>query len=930
MESNTINIYEKIQETQIGIQSKMSFTQMLDEHSFEFNCDLFESNYLTHLIADKMHYARILMIHSLAQPKQNIINISKKITLFHNKINETIVNVNEVSNLSNLKRLSENLKKLKLQEKLDSSLADIVSLSTIPSLFLMFLEKKVFQSFIQFIGDLEYEDEKGNIYHDLQITFCRSLFVSPMFLNFSNHVFYPIFSKYFNGEFQFFSEKNIKEIQTQILQSFTANLKYLPSFINDFLQIMGSQYKLQISTILQKNFFEPMYHFPSLFMVTDPFYNVDKIKKQFIDPLLPKIFNPLIKKFSDIIENNNIAYNSYLNTQFLLMYHSFKPSIQVIDIIDIAVNTKITGILEGKEPSEVSFNFDEYVLYKNDVCFDMNNDDMDQQFEILSKTRVGRNDYDGHFRKLIKESPPIPSTYHNPKAGKDFRSFFFKIIDNSLIDKFNPFVSSKDKLTYLFLKKGLFIKQDSIEEKFDLMIKNHSEIIDAVSGIERLKSQAVQYFTKKEKVFEEIKTLLITILTEKIEIEDFFKKSLATFKIDKILASKDEYNELFIKYYKFCYDKTTEIISINNETDLTCLYLRIFAHRFYTNLNFNLYISRRRDLIKYDNLFYTFVTTNFEKVIDFITREKDTPKLVHNILANISSIKRHALKLKNALEDNSNPYEKFINVSGVCDAFTREFGVDDKDLKISLRLILFSYSNSQHLCSALAYIYEFLHYKPKEGEISPFYNSFTSITELAQFNLVLIYNDLMPSYQIPFHYIFKTPYEYVEFIISGDNTENIVNTFNTVMKSTKCLEKVLKDDEKIDFIQRINRENIELHISVSSNNFCFKDITIKVFKDLESIRFDDLPNYYIRWGFYGTSAANFSLSVRYNEEKFSHLDKLAIKFIVPQENVNKQNLARYRYGNNTLERNENSLSLLMYNFIEENEIPDLSNVRLKK
>ena len=130
----------------------------------------------------------------------------------------------------------------------------------------MFINEDSFNLYINFINNLNGKKNDGFI---LQQIFSRPLFIFPNFIQFIKKVFYPLLKPFYASQIIFESDKIIKKLKNDIINSVLTNILLCPFCIHLFLKKFRND-KNNLENLIFKCFFEPLIQFPSLYQIIDP------------------------------------------------------------------------------------------------------------------------------------------------------------------------------------------------------------------------------------------------------------------------------------------------------------------------------------------------------------------------------------------------------------------------------------------------------------------------------------------------------------------------------------------------------------------------------------------------------------------------------------------------------------------------------------
>ena len=609
-------VYSILVETQQSLHSESAMSADFEE---AFNQELkqrIDKVFLDQMVGDKQYYLQIFFMNYFKKVNK-LPFTNKEALLLTNRDGKSLII--EKKGEGNEERIPEifsiyegnvflktlikllNAKILSSESTPDSTkiLTDYVTYSLIPSLYLMFIESKSFNLFCKLICQLKKSYEDKTISDPFHYTLSRSLFVSPLFLKFIHQTIYPNIKYIYESHFPINYEQYRTSSQEKMLESFKSNLCFIPSYIPKFLREVKDT-----KNFLVESLFKPMFENPEQFLIIDIYHtDYDDIINE-IKNILQLIFTPnLIDHISQIIDSCNESEKSLfvkekINNNEITIYD------RVINSIDIKVFSLINEIIDQKESKTIDLfsilnNDDQLKFYKTQFY-----GEKEKVNDIIYKrTESSENDYWMHFRKLLKEAPPLPTNYSNFDPDEEITlSKFLEMTEELLVNTGDPFKYIESIYSYNQFKDNFKFNeinsQKNITKKMKALILKHDEQEKATKVFVKSRNDLNLLSFKKITTIELIQELYCTVVTKNIPFPNDLPNPNANIKsILDVLANPLKYITSFQSYFNI-----QGTISKKHFADCYNIYYKVWYNRYFHSLNFANYLSYRRDLIKYDEI----------------------------------------------------------------------------------------------------------------------------------------------------------------------------------------------------------------------------------------------------------------------------------------------------------------------------------------
>lgn len=780
-------VYDIIRETQQKLHSEHAMSAELDEVYNHKLIDQFNNSFHGQMAIDKHYFSRIFFLIYFSQQNEipidsksfNIKEISRKEV----KISSLFSTDEDEQNNSNL---SMTLMDLSTKGALTPLLIDYISFNIIPSLYLMFLESDHFDKFCNFIAKIKKED-KNNYLHYL---FSRSLFVSPMFLKFFRQSTYPIFNPIYNGHLPpNFCDliKNIQiKIQKDLLQSFRKNVCFIPSYIKIFLNQMKDTQK-----ILTECLFKPFFENPDIYLVVDASITDFEDKMNSLKDLLKSVFSTdFIKEISKIIDENPDSEK----TLFIQKNDTSKPTKslykKIINSVDQIVLEKMKNFLEDNNPKQIDI-FGNLIIDKYEIYASLFEDEEnDHNAKIYQATQVGIDNCWMQFRKLLKESSPLPLNYVLPDEKVNSESFV-NLIKELMFYTNDPYSAINAETSFnLFISaftnvrdKNIVSSRQDFKAKMQSLVKSHREQSVAMKQMSLFKSELFLLSTKKIDTIHLIQELYNTKLTYSVQTPDE-QESLPT-KPFVILSNIKQINSDFQQYRRSQSGKIAQLLNV----DCT----EILFRRFFNPIKFNQFCSYRRDLYKYDQATHEA----FQQFIINLHPENETDTYHKHVIKAAKHIEFFTdliTELNKAFEADTDPITKLNDINKAmnlilthfADKFCPDAGEDDFQ---SLRNIIISYANPPRFVSNVIYLLEFL-YDPS----NPSYSDENFYRIIGGYEVIVKEAKNEIFHHNPIYSLARTHQKPIQLFFTGNDPDLLVETFNYFVGLTRAKEELIKED----------------------------------------------------------------------------------------------------------------------------------------
>ncbi|OHT15587.1 hypothetical protein TRFO_42472 [Tritrichomonas foetus] len=694
--------YNNMYQTQRLLHGEEGFSRHLqndvNKSSAQRLVDYFEAACKQH----KGYYALWSLI-SRDKPKNKNLDLPRRGLKHHPKSLLVILDANSIPLKEETKKeISENIIGGNLKENIIDKLPDLkderlistIVFGIIPSYYSFFIHEQQFEDFLDFL-DL-FEDDKH------KIIFSAALFCSPIVVSFIHDVFSPIFLPFCQA-LQPLCNLNIHNIQKQLLNSLNTNIFNFPTtlkhFINHFYNSDKEKQKKFAFDLLKTNLFKKIIQFPEAFQVFEIGLLEFHPETKEICQKMKKIFNDeFISQFLDIIleiKVNNTCYVSkecdqYLSNAFSMFLDSFD-----LAFIDFA-EKYISNEKEDERPKFDDYfeKVDNYCLIKikrssSSINLPYNNTQFFGSYDLF------------YFRKLLKESPPLPRNYQVPKKMN-----VKNLIKRLLVQTNDPFTSGKAKSYFNIIKNF----DSLIETNLKDLIFSHDEEQEYMCGISKSQNEItrINSFIQNQLIStpkDTITNFAFLIALRKVEFGDIPKQ------IHKIVHDPRMIRVDFRKFHQNAINNVEKLGFSNNESVQAKMkilnYLRFFSHNRFIE-----YIGQRPELIENDKILSSIISSNYHNIIKTMLITDKQVKLFKQIIPNFYIFEIPAQHLRNVFSENIDPFTKLKKIDQsikmakeIC---TREFGDIGEDDYTPFSQIFLAYSNPPNLLSNYVFLLDYI------------------------------------------------------------------------------------------------------------------------------------------------------------------------------------------------------------------------------
>lgn len=915
-------VYEILKETQNELHSEYVMSATLEELFNQNFLQDFKEKYMEQMIQEKHYYARVLFMLYSSEIKKlpfknpnafYLDNTQPKIEEIPEKFEIAPKNGTE-SNFSLL------IKKLEINNCLDSIMIDIITFSLIPSLYFMFLEEDSINSFCNMILSLQSYYNNKDITRKLHYKLARSLFISPMFLFFIRRVMHNILQPMFDNPFLNNNDRSKKIIQQQIKSSFSDNICMIPSYIQVFLNQVKDTFNF-----LKECLFLPIINNPALFLVIDVISESESsLQMKKYSDILNLIFDDqLIQEISQIIVQNKDSENSHFIYENKNNIGKLESGIKIIDSVDLYAFHLIEKYIKNEDYTNNvnnpnaddknchdNYNVEldnngnkivnlfgalldtEYKIYKAIP----NENNVTNSFEFYNATQIVSDDYWMHFRKLLKDAQPLPFNYKPPDEPATNDSFL-EMVNTFLVETGDPATVVDTNISFELFKKNFeiqsnmskyrndtnnyffFTSEKEIRDKMKNLVLKHNEQEISMQQISKLKNGLISIREKREKSMK----LLENVFNSRLI--DLYLSSDATIKIPtrayEIVPNPLRHNLQFEEYFAFQSSKAKKFIGNY------CKYN--FFHRFYKYVTFYSFLNLRPEIRKYD-----LILMNILNKYDGYDLVKGRAKL-NKMFCNINVITNCSTKLKMALQSNTDPLTKSQEISGafylIRQIAENNFNLEGQDDMLPLLLYILPIINPFYIVSNLVFLYEFLFYRDDPFIDSSTIRNFSSIIE----KILKMSGDYK---NFSFMKLCFANSKKIELFVTGNNSELIVTALTVFITSMN------NKDESIDG-NRIKNEideksgtfySFSKNVSKLPENifYSYFNIDFKVGKNIQfPEKLNENDDYALRMAVFcykdmSSGGMNFFKKYPYDVKQFIAGKEIQSKIILCEDNIKPQ------------------------------------------
>lgn len=771
-----------------------------------------ENQFFQELIKYKNYYSAIFFMNSYVKEKKSLFNSTQLIF----DTNKQIPDIFETEWKNDKSNFLETILKLEKNKALSPAFIDFITYSIIPSLYYMFIDDKSFDLFCNLIKSLKLYYENGEIEMPLHIIFSKSFFVSPIFLEFIRDVIYQIFMPFYNEQkstnFDNIIHNYQKSLQDKILQSFDENISFFPSIVSEFFQKIGD-----IKPFLVGCLFKPLIENPAIFLVVDSWITDFEDKMDDIRKLLQSVFtDELIERISQLISKNILliqSYNSYDINQII--------DYKIFNSIDHNAIILINEFLEKLENKNGNDNGGKNK--KIDVVDSLNN--IDYKICLLyckkHKDEQVENQQNDYFTNLLISIPPLPPTIDQSSEALT-KTSFLKIFKDSLTYEDDPFKFANSKILIDLLERDIMKSSDDIKiiiEKVPNLVFKNTEL-QKREILNKMTNKSEKNFKCASKAINLNEILYNTIITRLIHPPQNILNRISSprFKFD-ILTDPIKACNQFLEYCENQIKNTKEMIRTTPQ---------IFFHRFYHQLSFADFCAYRTDLVKYD-LIMQDIFTKYTSLLNIKYNDILKQKAIHNLISHIDLLSDFYFQLNKVFEYNSDPLNKLEEINEVMTKmvhfFENNFRSDGENDIFPFRIISFAFANPPRFISNLIYILEYVDCLKNKEIISVDLQSALRNIQSIQVQIAKEMNCRIFD-QTSIYFLSRMHHRFVDFFISGNNSNSIINLLNKLFELTN--NQPPSDQDMQNYEKLIDKNSGKIY----TRNLSFSEISNKTTKYL--------------------------------------------------------------------------------------------------
>ncbi|OHS95361.1 hypothetical protein TRFO_38527 [Tritrichomonas foetus] len=671
----------------------------------------------------------------------------------------------------------------KLQDLNDERLISTIAFGIIPSYYSFFIHEQQFEDFLDFINLFEDDNQK--------IIFSTALFCSPIVVNFIHDVFSPIFRPFCQAT-KPLSCLKIKNIQKQLLNSLNANKFNFPTtlkqFINHFYQSNKVKQKQFAIILLKTNLFKKIIQFPEAFQVFDIGLLEFHPETKEICNKMEKIFDDkFISNFLEIIleiKVNNICYVS----------KEIDPSIGFsifLDPFDLAFIDFAKEFIKNEE-NEKSLTFNDYFDKCDKYYFvKINRSSFEPERKAFFQSTQQFGSLDSfHFRKLLKESPPLPPNYMVPNKMN-----VIKLIKKFLLQTNDPFTSGKQISHFNIIKSIPHYEKLLIATNFDQMIRFHDEESIFMQKILKTKNEIAHIYTFINNISytpkDTITNIAFLISLREVEFGDIQKQ------IHKIVQDPSTMRVNFYKFNKNAIEYTEKLgIGKNNyiQAKLNILNYR----RFFSHNRFIEFIGQRPELIENDKIISSLISSNYHHIIKMAVEEE----LSEQIIPNSYLFEIPAQLLRDVFSENIDPLVKLEKINQSLkmakSIYTREFGDNTPEIYAQISQFLFAFSNPPNFFSNYVFLLDYIFSYQEFPENERSYPH-VDMQSFFQITISCVSKDKCATSHLQPHFYSPIYSANVTIIIGGDNLESRNFLAKYIVESGGCIYDQNKQQYNFEF-----------------------------------------------------------------------------------------------------------------------------------
>lgn len=782
--------YQIICETQRKLHAEYVMSSTFEEFLNQDNLKTFKQSFISQNIKEKHYYTRVLFLTTF---NSNKIPFTNNNAFYLEDTESEIFQIPHIFNPSKSEVFARKLISLEERGALSNQLIDIITFSIIPSFFLMFLEKNAFTLFRKFINKFKKDTKPTQLGYQLS----RSLFVSPMFLSFLRKIMHDILQPVYSSESSFTSTSRLQQL---ILDSFTKNVCFIPSYINLFFEKNDYIYEF-----LKECLFTPFIANPENFEIIDFNAKNDEKLHNFTEILKTIFDDEFIKQIAGIIkENKNSEKSIFIPEKEEIEQTKAETNTIILDTIDKIVLFHLQQLFEEK----VDPNFDlfesftnvKYEMYRS--LFEIKKKEKKNDAFLLATVINKSGDDDNEFiwmffRKLLKNAQPLPVASGLEHEPMNIDSFI-KLIKKFILTSCDPFqiVDAEIPLQQFssesFTDNKTISSKDEFVEKMKNLVVKHDEQTIVMQLISKFQKELKFLTQSRQSSLDLMNKRFIVHLLDLHKIDENLDGIKIPTKSYDMIKYPQKYLDDFNKYMEVQKPKILKLFSFDCN--------KILCGRFYQNLDFYTYLTVRSDLRKFDDIAFDIFTRFINEVFENVDGKMD---IIVSKVKNMSVFNSSFSKLNDSFNMNGDPITKLIEISSCIQKiiqdlalYSGEYGRDYSEPFINY---VFATICPHHYVSNVVFIAEYLDYF-NSMEIE---NDNMFLTLVSSFESITEKEPIFREY--PLIRLTRTMNKRCELFISGNDPKIVAESLNAFVTMINQKNK-MSDENVASLANDINKE----------------------------------------------------------------------------------------------------------------------------
>lgn len=662
----------------------------------------------------------------------------------------------------NYSNIVDTIVQLYRKELIPDAFKDILTYSLIPSLYLMYREKRTFKHFCDFFNSLREKYNDKIIDEPLHLIFARSLFTTPSFLTFMHDSFFSPMHYIINATLD---GVHLNDLRTEIFKCLKKNLKKMPSYFDFFIHRCFTKSNNEIDAdgyqeLLTECLFKPLKKLPCQFLAVYPwFFDFSDSHKNETAIILDSVFDDsFIKGITKLfLTNVDNYFYSFINARFYdeSERYDFLKTKRIIStndrIVLAAISLGITSIdmlprsvLQKKKYKLYRYNFN-----RNEASFETVHSRYDVYSTIFELLKNGSN---------LPKSPP----FEGPLNAEVFRH----LVRHYLVVR-NEYTESTQS-AYLF----------------ENLKSNDSSVNFMLSSVENLKTALTWIISDNidhcelRRNYQVRKNLsgwnnsLVISMMAQLYMALLTTNTVYTIKQPTVDEAIGDPITTFARFKEYC-QECCQMVGISDKH--LSEFIPLFYHRFFLNVTFGAFLNKRRDLYQYDTEVHEYLEKNAPA---FISRIYETSQIDSSYFQNDFKYYTNVLrKLQRAFNDRSSEgIAKFISIHNalyeIRSILKRHHSSNGVNILIPTYLVILAHLNPPHFISNVIFLIDMVHDCTFMN-----YNT-SSVNSILNIFLSMINEDLDTKLPQSIALIGMSLQKKLEIDMSGNDTKLIVDLYN--------------------------------------------------------------------------------------------------------------------------------------------------------